>query len=145
MTIPMELQHTSDDFERFLADARDTCGLATRNQTYTVVEGVLRAFRRRLDVHEAIRFAQVLPPVLRAIFVMDWDTTLAPVPFTDRRTLTDEVRALRQHHNFASDQSITDIATALRRHVDQARFDALLAGLPEGAIAFWHVDAPERT
>ncbi|WP_188583291.1 DUF2267 domain-containing protein [Azorhizobium oxalatiphilum] len=141
----MEFQHTSDAFESFLADARDTSGLGTRNQTYTVVEGVLRTFRRRLDVHEAIRFAQVLPPVLRAIFVADWDTTAAPVPFTDRETMTDEVRALRQHHNFASGTAITDVATALLRHVDRTAFDAVLATLPPGALAFWHVTDPERT
>lgn len=145
MPIPMELQHTGEDFERFLADARDTSGLGTRNQTYTVVQSVLRTFRRRLDVHQAIRFAQVLPPVLRAIFVSEWDTSAPPVPFADRQTLTGEVQALRQHHNFAGENSIRDIATALRRHVDVAAFEAVLATLPEGAAAFWHVADPDRT
>ncbi|BAF86090.1 hypothetical protein AZC_0092 [Azorhizobium caulinodans ORS 571] len=145
MPMPMEYQHASEEFERFLADARDTAGLGTRNQTYTVVQSVLLTFRRRLDVHQAIRFAQVLPPVLRAIFIADWDTTVPPVPFTDRETLAREVQALRPHHNFATAASITDVATALRRHVDMAKFKAVLARLPEGAAAFWHVADPERT
>jgi uncharacterized protein (DUF2267 family) len=38
-----------------------------------MVQGVLQTFRRRLEISEAIRFAGVLPPVLRAIFVADWD------------------------------------------------------------------------
>jgi Uncharacterized conserved protein len=71
MTIPMELQHASEDFERFLRDAKEHSGLATRNQVFTMVQGVLQTFRRRLDVREALLFADVLPPVLRAIFVSD--------------------------------------------------------------------------
>jgi uncharacterized protein (DUF2267 family) len=31
--------------------------LSTRNQAFTVLEGVLRAFRRRLEVQDALRFA----------------------------------------------------------------------------------------
>ena len=45
MPTPMELQHASDDFERFLAEARDISGLTTRNQTYTMVQGTVSAPR----------------------------------------------------------------------------------------------------
>ncbi|MFG1425479.1 DUF2267 domain-containing protein [Roseixanthobacter glucoisosaccharinicivorans] len=137
MPIPMAIQHASADFERFLADARDTSGLTTRNQTYTMVEGVLRTFRARLSPSEAIRFAQVLPPVLRAIFVSDWDLELAPVPFCDRARLTREVQGLRQHHNFAPDTCIADVAAALRRATDPAAFTAVLGTLPPEAATFW--------
>lgn len=34
-----------------------------------MVQGVLQTFRRRLDVKEAVLFANVLPPMLRALFV----------------------------------------------------------------------------
>ncbi|TCK16644.1 uncharacterized protein (DUF2267 family) [Ancylobacter aquaticus] len=138
MPIPMELQHASDDFERFLADARDGSGLATRNQTYTMVEGVLRTFRRRLMPQQALAFADVLPPILRAIFVSRWDLAEPVLPFADRATLTREVQALRQHHNFAPGSCLTDVARALRRQVDKEPFDRVLATLPEGAAAFWH-------
>jgi uncharacterized protein (DUF2267 family) len=73
MTIPMEFQHASEDFEAFLRDAREISGLSTRNQAYTMVQAVLLTFRRRLSIVEAIRFANILPPVLRALFVTDWD------------------------------------------------------------------------
>lgn len=137
MPIPMELQHASDDFERFLADARDGSGLATRNQTYTMVEGVLRTFRRRLAVQQALNFADVLPPLLRAIFVSRWDISEPVLPFTDRATLTREVQGLRQNHNFAPDSCLSDVARALRRHVDTEAFDRVLATLPEGAADYW--------
>ena len=57
MPITMDIQHASEEFEAFLADAHDRSGLATRNQTYTMTQGVLQAFRRRLSLADAIRFA----------------------------------------------------------------------------------------
>ncbi|MFG1347501.1 DUF2267 domain-containing protein [Xanthobacter autotrophicus DSM 431] len=139
MPIPLDLQHATEDFERFLADARDAAGLGTRNQAYTMAEGVLLVFRRRLSVAEAIRFAGVLPPVLRAIFVADWDPAEPRRAFADRAALTVEVQDLRRHHNFAPDTAIADVAGALRRNMDEARLDRVLATLPEGAAAFWAV------
>ncbi|MBZ6076040.1 DUF2267 domain-containing protein [Microvirga puerhi] len=137
MTIPMEYQHASEDFERFLADARSEAGLATRNQTYTMVQAVLLVFRRRLDVEENIRFAGVLPPILRAIFVAEWDPREPKRPFDDRPSLTREVQFVRQHHNFAPDSAILDVAAALWRHVDRDAFSLILSTFPESAAEFW--------
>jgi uncharacterized protein (DUF2267 family) len=135
----MDLQHASEDFERFLLDARDLSGLATRNQVYTMVHAVLQVFRRRLDVKEAINFASVLPPILRAIFVTDWDIDEPRQPFGDCRTMTAEVQALRADHNFAPDTAIRDVAFALRRHIDEEAFDRNLTQLPKGASEFWSI------
>jgi uncharacterized protein (DUF2267 family) len=43
------------------------------DRPYTMTQGVFQVFRRRLNVTEALRFADTLPPVLRAIFVADWN------------------------------------------------------------------------
>lgn len=139
MPIPMELLHATEDFDRFLADVCDSAHLATRNQAYTTAEAVLFVFRRRLDLKAAIRFAGVLPPVLRAIFVSDWDVDAPQRPFADRATLTREAQMLRQHHNFSPDTCIHDVAVALRRHIDALTFDTVLATLPEEAVEFWRV------
>lgn len=139
MTIPLEIQRATAEFDKFLATARDEAGLATRNQTYTMVEAVLLILRRRLDFAEAIRFAGILPPVLRAIFVANWDLGEARQPFTDHQTLTREVQSLRKDHNFAPDSAISDVAKALRTHVDQNELDALLAQLSPQAIDYWNV------
>jgi uncharacterized protein (DUF2267 family) len=40
---------------RFLGDAADAAGLVTANQAFTMTEGVLRAFRRRLTVRDLAR------------------------------------------------------------------------------------------
>lgn len=137
MPIPMDIQHASADFERFLADAREVSGLTTRNQTYTMVQGVLTAFRRRLSVAEVVRFAGALPPVLRAIFIAGWDPETPPRPFADTEAVTREAQDLRRDHNFAPDTCIADVATALRRHVDAAAFDRVLSTLPPEAATFW--------
>ncbi|APG84304.1 hypothetical protein SAMCFNEI73_Ch1551 [Sinorhizobium americanum] len=137
MTIPMEYRQASADFDRFILDARDTAGLRTTNQAYTMVQAVLQAFRRRLDISEALLFASVLPPVLRAIFVTDWDLEEPTVPFSGRLAMTREVQAFRGDHNVSPDSAIADVAAALRRDVDEAKLDRVLARLPQGAVDFW--------
>ena len=140
MPVPFEYKRASMAFEQFMLDAREISGLATTHQTYTMVQGVFQAFRRRLDVKEAIGFANVLPPVLRALFVADWDLDEPRRPFEDRAIMTREVQSLRPDHNFAPPTSIRDVAAALRKNIDQAGLDRVLTGLPPGAVAFWQVD-----
>jgi len=60
MPMPIEYQLAAPEFERFLRDAIEASGLATRNQAYTMVQGVFQVFRRRLDVRDAVRFADIL-------------------------------------------------------------------------------------
>ena len=136
--MPNEYQRAGEAFDAFLRDAMGELGHATRNQTYTTVQGVLLAFRRRLTVEDGLRFADALPPVLRAMFVADWNVG-ERVPFGARDAVTREVQDLRRDHNFAPDSAIADVARALRRHVDTARLDAVLRTLPDGAEAFWSV------
>ena len=135
----MDLQCASRDFETFLADARDVSGLTTRNQTYTMVQGVLLVFRRRLSLKDGIRFASVLPPILRAIFVSDWDTDEPQLPFRDRREMTGEVQALRRDHNFSPETAIRDVAIALRKNIDEVSLERVIASLPQEASEFWRV------
>lgn len=137
MPIPQEYQRATDYFYEFLLDARNTAGLGSTHQTYTMVQGVLQTFRRRLDIKDAILFASVLPAVLRAIFVTNWDTDELRRPFEARSLMRKEVQALRADHNFATETAISDVATALRRHVDEDAFSRVLAKLPEGAVEFW--------
>lgn len=126
----MDYQHACARFEAFLKDAKEELGLATRNQAYTTVEAVLLTFRRRLDVREGLRFADALPPILRALFVAGWDVDAPRLPFASREALTAEVKALRPHHNFSPDTAIRDVARALRKAVDAATLDRALTGLP---------------
>jgi uncharacterized protein (DUF2267 family) len=137
MPVPAEYGRASDAFNDYLVDARDTAGLWSTHVAYTMTQGVLQAFRRRLTVRDAIAFANVLPICLRALFVTDWDPDEPKEPFEDRAAMTGEVQSLRAEHNFAPETAIRDVAGALRRHVDEEAFDALLLRLPEGAVAFW--------
>jgi uncharacterized protein (DUF2267 family) len=135
--IPMEFQHASEEFQAFLKDARDASGLTTRNQTYTMVQAVLQTFRRRLEVSEAIRFAGVLPPLLWALFVTDWDPDEPKRAIAGPADLAREVQSLRQNHNFSPNTAIQVIASAVRRRVDSAAFDETLRRLPPEAADFW--------
>ncbi|MGV8937019.1 MAG: DUF2267 domain-containing protein [Allorhizobium sp.] len=137
MPMPMEYRRASAGYDAFIDGVREQSGLTTSNQTYTMVQAVLLVFRNRLSLHEAIGFAQALPPVLRAIFVSDWDTEAPTLPFTGRDEMTREVKAFRRHHNFSPDTAIADTACVLWRHVDAAHFQRVLEALPEGSCAYW--------
>lgn len=137
MTIPSEYQLASIEFEKFMVDARDISGLATTNMAYNMVVGVLHAFRCRVTLRDALRFANVLPPVVRAIYVSDWDPDQPMREFSDRASMTREVQELRKAHNFSPPGAIHDVALALRRNVDATELDRLLADFPAGARDFW--------
>ncbi|MEH7846893.1 DUF2267 domain-containing protein [Rhizobium laguerreae] len=137
MTMPGEYRRASEDFDHYLDDVRADTPIDSRNVVYTMTQGVFQTFRRRLDFADALRFADVLPPVLRAIFVSDWNPDEAKRSFEDRSAMTREVQSLRGDHNFAPDTAIRDVAMAVRKHVDAAAFDRVLKTLPDGAEEFW--------
>ena len=114
--------------------------LSSDNATYTSVQGVLLAFRRRLIPQQAVDFAQVLPSVLpsvlRALFVADWHLT-DPAPPSTRADWTAEARALRPRHNLTPEPCVTATALALRKSVLREDLDRVLATLPPFAAEFW--------
>jgi uncharacterized protein (DUF2267 family) len=104
-----------------------------------LLQAVLQVFRRRLSVSEAVLFAGVLPPVLRAIFVSDWELDEPRREFASRAEMTREARELRPDHNFSTETAIADVASVLRRHVDAEAFERILDRLPQEARAFWKI------
>lgn len=139
MTIPAEYRLASVEFEKFMVDARDLSGLVTTNMAYNMVVGVLHVFRRCLSVQEALRFAGVLPAVLRAIFVSDWDTEQPRLAFGDLASMTKEVQQLRKAHNFSPDTVIHDVALALRRLADPQELERVLSSFSPDGQAYWRV------
>jgi len=139
MPLPATYRHASKDWRAFLDDACARMNDISDNSAYTAVDAVLQVFRRRLTVPQALAFADVLPAVLRAIFVARWDSEAAPIAFADRAEMVAEAQAVRRHHNLTPDDCIDAVAWALRRHVNQRDLDRVLAGIGPGAQAFWHV------
>jgi len=137
MPVTAEYERASAKFYDYLIDARDTAGLWSTHVTYTMTQSVFQVFRRRLSIAEAIAFANVLPICLRAMFVTDWNTEEQRKPFECREKMTREVKQLREKHNFSTENAIQEVASALRRHIDEEAFDNVLAQLPEGAVEFW--------
>ncbi len=137
MPMPMEYRHASRDFDAFMEDLKAVSMLRTSHQAYTMLQAVLQVFRRRLAIDQAIRFANLLPPVLRSIFVSDWDTTEDILPFKTRQEMMAEVRALRHNHNLSTETAIEDVATTIRRHVDEVPFEQFLRTHSSDAARFW--------
>ena len=138
MPMPWTYRQATREWQAFLADAKEAMDLASDNAAYTAVEGVLRAFRRRLSPQQALDFAQVLPAVLRALFVADWRLA-EPMPPGTRADWTAEAQALRPHHNLTPEGCVAATATALRKAVRREDLDRVLAALPAFAAEFWSV------
>lgn len=67
MPYPYEYAVATQTWLDVLDAVRDETDLTTRNQAFTVMEGVLRAFRRRLEVQDSLRFADELPVAVWAV------------------------------------------------------------------------------
>jgi uncharacterized protein (DUF2267 family) len=143
MPMPWTYRHATKEWRAFLDDAKARLNLESDNMAYTAVDAVLQVFRRRLTAQQGLEFAGVLPSVLRAIFVMNWDVTQPPAPFYDRAALTKEVQAVRPHHNLTPDHAIEATAWALWRCVNTRDMERVLENLPNGASSFWHVDVDD--
>jgi len=143
MPMPWTYRHATKEWQSFIVDVKERMSLASDNMAYTAVDAVFQVFRRRVTAEEGILFASVLPAVLRAIFVKDWDVVAAPVPFIDRQSLTREAQQIRPNHNLTPDNAIEATAWALWRTVDGRDFARVLSKLPKGAQEFWHVDVDD--
>ena len=137
MPLPFDYQNASLQFDQFMIDARDLAGLPTTNMAWNMVVGVLRTFRRRLTVQEALLFADALPPVLRALFVEHWDTGQPIAAFGSPKELIEEVRSVHRQHNFSPDNAIQAVAEALRKNVDLVAFEQALGKLSPAAQHYW--------
>ena len=140
MTVPIDYKEASADFERFMLDLREALDLQTTHQAWGVLLGVFDTFRRRLRPEEALSFAKALPPLLRAVFVQDWNFQPEVPDFASRAELDAEVMGYHRDHQFAKPDCISATAATLWRHVDARRLSDALAKMPAGARAFWDAD-----
>lgn len=143
MPMPWTYRHASKEWRAFLDDVKERMSLESDNMAYTAIDAVFQVFRRRLKAHEGLEFASVLPSVLRAIFVHNWDVSKPCVSFSDRETLISEVKAVRVNHNLTPDNAIEATAWAVRRCTNGRDFERVLAKLPVEARDFWHVDVDD--
>lgn len=141
--MPWTYRHASREWRAVLDDLKERMALESDNMAYTAMDAVLQVFRRRLTAQQGLDFASVLPAIPRAVFVTGWVILDPPLPFAARSALVQEVKQVRPHHNLTPDHAIEATAWALRRHCDRADLERVLARLPEGAVAFWHVDVAD--
>ena len=142
MPQPWTYRHASKEYRAFLDDVKAQMDLTSDNMAYTAVDGVLQCFRRRLTAQQGLDFANVLPSVLRAIFIAGWQLD-APHPWADRAELTAEARALRRDHNLTPENAIEATAFALRRCTRAQDLDRVLDTIGPEAQAFWHVEVDD--
>ena len=117
--------------------ARDHAGLATTNMAWNMVEGVLHAFRRRLTLEQALRFADQLPPVVRSLFIEGWRPGNQVSNVGTSAEILEEVRSLRCEHNFSPDNAIKSVGLALFAVLPSDAFARALDALPPELRELW--------
>ncbi len=137
MTVPMDYLYASRDFRRFLDAVKKQSMRGSHNQSYAMTRAVLHVFRSHVPVKDALAFAEVLPPLLRVIFIEGWDVEAEVTPFPDRETLHREMKAVREPHNTAPETAIGDVAAVLRAEVGEERLRRVLGAMPIGAEDYW--------
>lgn len=142
MTIPSAYRRATQDFEKFLEDLLAISSLATSNQCYTQTRAVFLVFRSHVEPQMALDFANALPPVLRAIFIEDWNLASPVTPMPGKEKLRAEVKAIREAHNFSTDTAIAEVAVALRQNMNESDYDLMLKSLPSEAATYWKVESP---
>ncbi|MFZ1680337.1 MAG: DUF2267 domain-containing protein, partial [Rhizobiaceae bacterium] len=121
MPYPTEYSSASAEFDRFLDAVKANAMLQTRHQAWQVARAVFLVFRGHLSADEALRFADALPPLLRAMFVEGLSAGQASRPFGDPAMLLRAVAAIRPDHNFIDESSIAAVSAALRAACDAQR------------------------
>ena len=139
--MPFAYRSATKDFEKFLEDLKVISGLTTSNQCYTETRAVFLVFRSHVAQQVALDFANALPPVLRAIFMEDWNLAIPVTPMPGKEKLLAEVKAIREGHNFSTDTAIADVALALRQNMNELDYDLMLQNLPAEAERFWRAVA----
>ena len=121
--------------------------MTSDNMTYTAVQGVLLTFRRRLAPREVMAFADLLPAVLRALFVAGWDPEAPPVPWArPRRRWRPRPAPCARTTTSRRPRPIARSPALCARTIRQLDLDRVLAAIGPEAQAFWHVDdAPTRS
>lgn len=140
MPMPQQYQRASPVFDGILNDVKEALNLATRNQAFTCLQSVLIVFRRRLRPPQILAFANLLPPVARAIFIADWNEDEFVPIFSSKADLTAEVRSIRRHHNFSGDNAIDGVTTVLRDTMDTKALEVVLSSISPDAMRFWSPD-----
>jgi len=142
MTIPSAYRRATQGFEKFLEDLLTISSLATSHQCFTQTRAVFLVFRSHVEPQVALDFANALPPVLRAIFIEDWNLASPVTPMPGKEKLLAEVKAIREAHNFSTDTAIAEVAVALRQNMNESDYDLMLKSLPSEAATYWKVESP---
>ena len=138
MPMPYSYRHASEEWSALLKNLREETLIASENVLYTCIQAVLISFRARLSVQQALDFADLLPAVLRAVFVSDWQVAW-PLPWSGREEIRAEMRALRPDHNFCPPELLEHLLRAIPATTRQMDLERVLDRIGPEARAFWRL------
>jgi uncharacterized protein (DUF2267 family) len=140
MPFPIEYATATQDFYKFMDDVKQKADFHSFHVTYTMVQGVFQAFRRRVSIEEALCFANCLPVALRALFVKDWDINKPKKEFESFDKMNEDVKKLRHEHNFSRDNAIEIVSSVLLNHVEKVHFSKMMEKMSDDIKLFWNYE-----
>lgn len=137
MPMPFTYRHATEEWRRYLAAMQERTLIDSPNVIYTATDGIFRAFRCRVPARQVLAFGDQLPAVMRAVLTFRWDISAPLKPWVSRGELDEEIRRLRQSHNFAPPGILNDLVWGIRREVDARSFDRVLKTMAPEAREMW--------
>ncbi len=140
MPQPWTYRHASREYSSILETFKSETDLVSDNMAYTAIEAVLHSYRARLKPNEVMVFADILPCVLRAIFIYGWKPLESPLPFPEESEWYAELKEHRPNHNLTPQNAKDALAIAFWQHINHRQFELALEKLSKPAADFWRVN-----
>ncbi|HEX7488995.1 MAG TPA: DUF2267 domain-containing protein, partial [Anaeromyxobacteraceae bacterium] len=128
MPTPQDVAYASQQFQDWLLDLRSRALLGSTHQAYAMLRAVLHEIRDRLQVDDALRFADALPPLVRGIMLERWRPPGA-APAT-RPPFLDAVKSRLEPHTPPPDSVVEDVLTVLAQRTQPNLLSTLSEHMP---------------
>jgi uncharacterized protein (DUF2267 family) len=121
----------------FINRVAEQLGTKDRNKAARITRSVLHAVRDRLPVDECLHLSQQLPMAIKAVFIDQYDPSIAPVRLRTKTQFLDYLAS--KDHNGAiedfpdqqtSSYALQAVFTVLEGHISEGQIDQVKAMLP---------------
>ena len=135
MTVPQDVTYGSEQFRAWLVDLKDRALLGSCNSSYAMLRAVLQEARDRSKLEDALRLADLLPPLVRGIMLEGWHPEAAAAG--ERRPFLDAVKERLEPHQPPPDSIVEDVLAVLAHRTPPHVRPALGTLLPPELRSAW--------
>jgi uncharacterized protein (DUF2267 family) len=132
--VPQDVVYASQQMEAWLLHLKQRALLRSTHEAYGLLRAVLHELRDRVPLEDALRLADLLPPLLRGIMLEDWHPLA--LPSAARPPLFEAVSA-RCEHPPVPEGIVEDVLAVLAERTPPHQRESLGRFLPPEAREAW--------